>query len=217
MDQKQSGTRLLDRFLRAGLICIFILLLVTGFVYLSVFNNGLSKAPDNWSAFGSFFGGVFGPIVSLVTLVAILVTIELQKKLLSTQATEFESLSDLQRLSIQAQIDQANFSKLSDYKSHQLQLLEQLLNMFEKMQDRYNQEADRVSKASEFFNSRQNHLIHMDAAIKDMENVAADLIQLSMEVSLGQFQSIDQLKEFVSRRLKGMHHFFSNVDAAIGL
>ncbi|MNR60581.1 hypothetical protein D3C85_1820990 [compost metagenome] len=57
----------------------------------------------------------------------------------------------------------------------------------------------------------------MDAAIKDMENVAADLIQLSMEVSLGRFQSIDQLKEFVSRRLKGMHHFFSNVDAAIDL
>lgn len=60
MEQKQSGARLLDRFLKVGLIGIFILLLVAGFVYLSVFNNGLSKTPDNWSAFGSFFGGVSG-------------------------------------------------------------------------------------------------------------------------------------------------------------
>jgi uncharacterized membrane protein len=193
------------------------MLLITVVVYLSVFNSGLSKAPDNWSAFGSFFGGIFGPIVSLVTLIAILVTIELQKKLLSTQASEFESLSDLQRVSIQAQIDQANFSKLSDYKSHQLQLLDQLLNMFEKMQDRYNQEAERVKKSSDFLHTKKDHLIHMDAAIKEMDNVAADLIQLSMEVSLGQFQNIEQLKLFVSRRLKEIHHFFSNVDAAMTL
>lgn len=153
-----------------------------------------------------------------MTLIAILVTIEIQKKLLSTQASEFESLSDLQRVSIQAQIDQANFAKLSDYKSHQLQLLDQLLNMFEKMQDRYNQEAERVGKgAAEFLGTKQNHLIHMDIAIKEMENVAADLIQLSMEVSLGQFKNIEQLKEFVSRRLKGIHHFFSNVDSAVTL
>lgn len=214
--KQQSGAHLLERVLKVGLVCIFILVVLVSFVYLSVFNSGLSKDPGSWSAFGSFFGGVFGPVVSLVTLIALLVTIEVQKKLLVSQATEFESLSTLQRLSIQAQLDQAAFSKLSDYKSHQLQLLDQLLGMFEKMQDRYNQEAERVSKgAVEFLGTKQNHLILMDIAIKEMENVASDLIQLSMEVSLGQFDSIEQLKGFVSNRLKEIHHFFSNVDSAL--
>lgn len=213
MNESRVGSKLLERSLKIGLTCIGVFLILSVSAYLSVFHGGLSRAPDNWSAFGSFFGGVLGPIVSLVTLFAILITIDLQKRLLSNQTQEFESLSALQRLSHQAQVDQVNFSKLSDYKSHQLQLIDQLLNMFEKMQDRYNIEAERVKGASEFLGTKQNHLAHMDAAIQDMENVASKLIQLSMEVSLREFDNIEGIKYFVMNRLVNTHHFFSSMYA----
>ena len=213
MSEIRVGSKLLERSLKIGLACIGFFLVLSVGAYLTVFHDGLSRAPDNWSAFGSFFGGIFGPVVSLVTLFAILITIDLQKRLLSNQAQEFESLSALQRLSHQAQVDQANFSKLSDYKSHQLQLIDQLLNMFEKMQDRYNLEAERVKASSELLGTKQNHLVHMDAAIQDMENVASKLIQLSMEVSLREFDNIEAIKYFVMNRLVNTHHFFSSMYA----
>lgn len=213
MSESRVNSKLLERSLTIGLSCIGAFLILSVGAYLSVFHDGLSRAPDNWSAFDSFFGGIFGPVVSLVTLFAILITIDLQKRLLSNQAQEFESLSALQRLTHQAQVDQVSFTKLSDYKSHQLQLIDQLLNMFKKMQDRYNIEAERVKASSELLRMKQNHLMHMDAAIQDMENVTAKLIQLSMEVSLREFDSIEAIKDFVMNRLINTHHFFSSMYA----
>jgi len=126
-----------DFLVNVGLAAIFVLLVSLLYFYLSVFNGDVSKRPYNWSAFGSFFGGIFGPVISLVTLFALLRTIQLQKDLLVNQSTEFEALSSLQS-------EQLSATKLSDYKTHQLQLLYQQATMLEQMQDRYNQEAERV-------------------------------------------------------------------------
>lgn len=73
-------------------------------VYRQSFSSGLSVEPDNWSAFGSYIGGVFGPLISFLTLLAILKTIGLQKELLDTQRTEFEAMQALQIRTIDAQI-----------------------------------------------------------------------------------------------------------------
>ncbi|WPC04210.1 hypothetical protein SBP02_15730 [Pseudomonas benzenivorans] len=54
-------------------------LLVAVYFYKSTFSGEISSASADWSALGSFFGGVFAPVVSFVTLVAIIVTIRLQK------------------------------------------------------------------------------------------------------------------------------------------
>lgn len=211
MKQDQSDTRLLDRSLKVGLILIFSLLVIAAVVYLSIFNNGLSKAPDNWSAFGSFFGGVFGPVISLVTLFAILKTIDLQKQLLSTQRKEFDDLSKLQRDSNDVQVEQTGFSKLSDYKSHQLQLLDQQITMFERMHDRYSKEVEQIKLEQDFLNMNAAHLRGLNSSLQEADKAASDLVRLSIEISLGDFESIEQLRNRVSERLGTIHPYYSNL------
>ncbi|MBK5543265.1 hypothetical protein JFT85_00605 [Pseudomonas sp. TH04] len=199
MKEAPFVSALLERSLRFGLIGILVLLLLFTITYLSVFNNGLSQSSDSWAAFGSFFGGVFGPVVSLVTLFAILVTIELQKGLLSTQRREFDLLNDQQRLSHQVQLQQAEFSKLSEYKSHQLQLLDQQVNMFERMLDRYNAEGERLFELGERTGvPRTGKLEIVDENINEVEGQVGRLIQLSVEISLGEYSTVEE----ISKRMK---------------
>ncbi|WP_454846108.1 hypothetical protein [Pseudomonas farris] len=205
MSKKLSRSQF-DRVLIFGLICIFALLAVLLWSYFSVFDGAISKKADSWSAFGSFFGGVFGPVISLVTLFALLRTIQLQKELLITQRSEFESMGAMQ-------VDQLDATKLSDYKSHQLQLLYQQVSMFEQMQDRYNQEAERISsKSTEFYGTKSGALRNMDEAIQSTETAIGKLVQLSIVVSLARFETIEQVQEVVSQGLKNIHPFFSKVD-----
>ncbi|WP_339484180.1 hypothetical protein [Pseudomonas sivasensis] len=199
MKEAPFVSALLERSLRFGLIGILVLLLLSTITYLSVFNNGLSQSSDSWAAFGSFFGGVFGPVVSLVTLFAILVTIELQKGLLSTQRREFDLLNDQQRLSHQVQLQQAEFSKLSEYKSHQLQLLDQQVNMFERMLDRYNAEGERLFELGVRTGvPRTGKLKIVDENINEVEGQVGRLIQLSVEISLGEYGTVEE----ISKRMK---------------
>jgi hypothetical protein len=202
----------LDRGLKYGLIFILGLLVITVGTYLKVFNAGLSSASESWSAFGSFFGGVFGPAISLVTLFAILRTIELQKQLLVIQKNEFEELSSQQMRTHQAQVDQVNFSKLSDYKSHQLQLLDQQITMFERMLDRYNAEGARLFELGRKSGvPRTEKLIEIDRNIQSTEEQVGMLIQLSVEISLGQFESVEQLSLKMNKELKSIEPNLFNV------
>ncbi|WP_150741451.1 hypothetical protein [Pseudomonas fluorescens] len=208
-----EGMLQLDRLLKIGLACIFGLLIVFVAVYLSVFNNGLSNTPDNWSAFGSFFGGVFGPVISLVTLVAILKTIELQRGMLSTQRKEFDALSKLQRQSNGLQVKQAGFSELSDYKSHQLQLLDQQITMFERMHDRYSKEIEQVKSSEDFLNLNLSYLQELTNSLHETDKAASDLARLSIDISLARFESVEELRTQLSSRLSNIHPYYSNLIA----
>lgn len=76
------------------------LVLCAGFITILLyrFNVGVefSKNPNDWSGFGSYVGGVLGPLVSFVTLLAVLRTVYLQKELLQIQRSEFKSVMRLQ-------------------------------------------------------------------------------------------------------------------------
>ncbi len=203
MNDKKIARSQFDTVLRFGLISIFALLAVLLWFYFDVFDGGISKKADSWSAFGSFFGGVFGPVISLVTLFAILRTIELQKHLLLIQRHEFEELSSQQTRSHQAQVDQANFSKLSDYKSHQLQLLDQQITMFERMLDRYDAEGARLFELGRQTGiPRTQKLEVVDRNINTVDEQVSRLIQLSVEISIGEFNSVDEISSKIKAELQ---------------
>lgn len=191
----------LDWHLRLGTFGILAVLMVSAFLYLKVFNGSLSQDSSVWSAFGSFFGGVFGPLISLVTLLAVLRTVELQKQLLEIQQREFEGLSSIQRA---ANAD----SRLAEYKSHQLQLLDQQINMFERMQDRYTRQAEYLNSVNRgvIYN---NELAQLDKAIARTEESVARLVRLSIEVSLQEFEDVEELKLKVSTSLEKIDSFFA--------
>ena len=198
-----SGSTLLDRSLKCGLIGIALLLVMCVSAYLSIFNNGLAAAPDNWSAFGAFFGGVFGPAVSLVTLFAIQITIDIQRELLLSQKREFDLIRVQQSLAHQVQVEQADFSKLSEYKSHQLQLLDQQINMFERMLDRYETEGQRIFELGRQSGvPRTEKLAVLDRNINEVDAQVGRLIQLSVEVSLAEFKSIQEISARMKEELQ---------------
>lgn len=86
----------LDLLLYFSVASIVLSLVISGFLYGKQLGYGLSTLEADWAAFGSFFGGVFSPMVSFVTLIAIIQTIKLQRALLENQASEFAKLHTLQ-------------------------------------------------------------------------------------------------------------------------
>lgn len=58
------------------------LLVVLGIYIYNFFNGGLSQDTEIWGQFGDYFGGVLGPVISLLALIAFLVTIYQGKRTL---------------------------------------------------------------------------------------------------------------------------------------
>jgi hypothetical protein len=51
------------------------------FIYLAVFGKELSSNHSRWAEFGSAIGGIYAPIVALLTLIVLFVQISLQRKM----------------------------------------------------------------------------------------------------------------------------------------
>lgn len=67
----------------------------TGFViflslvlYLCEFNSGLSNNHTKWGEFGSYFGGITGPLISVMAFIGLLKSISLTKKQFEIQSQE---------------------------------------------------------------------------------------------------------------------------------
>ncbi|VTQ57132.1 Uncharacterised protein [Campylobacter jejuni] len=69
-------------------LIIALILLLPLILYFSKFHHSLSIDPNKWAAFGSFFGGVYGPVIGLASVFVYLYTLlEIQssnKKMLET-------------------------------------------------------------------------------------------------------------------------------------
>ena len=57
-------------------------------MYLNAFRGGLSEVHSAWGAFGSFFGGVVSPIVSVLAFIGLLYSMDQTKKQFSEQIDE---------------------------------------------------------------------------------------------------------------------------------
>jgi uncharacterized membrane protein len=81
--------------------------LVTIIFYISNFNNGLSSDQSVWGTFGDFLGGTLNPILSFLSLLALLFTIVLQNKELQETRKELRQSREAQEeqtKSFQAQL-----------------------------------------------------------------------------------------------------------------
>lgn len=113
-------------------VIVVIGLLFSIFAYRSVFDGTLSSIPANWGAAGGFFGGIFTPIIAFATLIAIVITIQLQKQLLVTQNNEFKKLYNLQVETLSTQKSELDLAKqqvldqsINEQKKIYLNLIEQ--------------------------------------------------------------------------------------------
>ncbi|MDX9667946.1 hypothetical protein QMK50_23620 [Pseudomonas sp. P5_152] len=112
-------------FILAAFICAI-------FIYRSKFNGALSDQSADWSNFGSFMGGMFGPLISFITLLAVLKTVYLQRELMRDQRNQFSIMNKLQEATFDAQSEQlkcaavdAERMKVADLKRTLLSFLNQ--------------------------------------------------------------------------------------------
>ena len=114
---------------------VVVSVIVAVVIYRINFGGELSIDADAWSAFGSYIGGLFGPLISFFTLLVVLKTVHLQKELLDTQRREFSSMKGLQDKTFERQENQIRDAaqevartKISEFKGNQLQLISRLID-----------------------------------------------------------------------------------------
>lgn len=203
MSKKIMELNLLGRSLKGGLIGIFILLFVSVLAYLSVFNRGLSHVPDNWAAFGSFFGGLIGPAVSLVTLLAVLKTVYLQRELLDTQRSEFAAMQRLQQATFDSQSKQIAAAAAISERDYFDRVRVSCLQMIDRQLLAHENKLDRVDSAIKLAAQmayegrpiRSEDIGGMKENHEIIAKVIADLTLLSIRISQDDYDLAADLQE----------------------
>lgn len=97
---------LIDEFSACLVGAVIVSVCLSVYFYRKSFGGELSVKPEEWSAFGTYVGGLFSPLISFLTLIAILKTIGLQRELPDTQRTEFSAMERLQARTLASQLSQ---------------------------------------------------------------------------------------------------------------
>lgn len=180
-------------------------------ILLYRFNVGVefSKNPNDWSGFGSYVGGVLGPLVSFVTLLAVLRTVYLQRELLDSQRTELERMSNLQNDTFNAQEARSKAlsveavrSRVADYQDTVLQLIDQQLSIQQRIVDLMDMEEQKTASNKalgwDSRNQAENNIRERRAnAMKTVELLS----RFSMDIAIHEYESFSQLRELVTKRL----------------
>ena len=112
----------------AGLVATAIIVLGGVFlIYFQAFHNGFSSKQEVWGQFGDFVGGVSNPILSFLSLIALIFTVALQSRQLELAHAELQNSkaeleatreeltrsADAQRLTANALEEQAKYAVVS--------------------------------------------------------------------------------------------------------
>jgi hypothetical protein len=79
---------------RTPLVIGLVLVGLVGAYVVAFYANGWSKSPDAWGQFGDYIGGLLNPLVALCALVALVVSIQLQKVELAATRSELASAKE---------------------------------------------------------------------------------------------------------------------------
>lgn len=204
-----------SRTLEMSPLVVVICVAVAIYYYREKFSGDFSDEASDWSAFGSYIGGLFGPVVSFVTLLAILKTIGLQKELLDTQQREFTSMQELQKKTFQSQQDQINDAKISSEIESVERLKDTLLSSIDRViliyDNRYGRAFSRYERYKDYENnSRRGDGIAgslYDAVNNEMSVCSgriAKLEVLARDISTQGFSNQTELREFYALRIQGL-------------
>jgi len=201
----QSQQRAKDRFLSFLLLSVFAVVLaviVAVGAYRYTFGGALAAHSVEWSNFGGYVGGLFGPLVSFVTLLAVLKTVYMQRELLDVQKHEFTQLLEFQRLESLKQDEQlalakseANRAKVHAYQTAVLNLIESYSNEFRLESNEMFAAADRVSSKHLSILQGVNAVAgYEERGNKARKKIAAFKI-LALELTVTEFSSVDEVRE----------------------
>lgn len=207
----QNQQRVRDRSLALLLISVAVVILaifVTVGVYRHTFGGNLAVTSIEWANFGGFIGGIFGPLVSFVTLLAVLKTVYMQRELLDVQKHEFTQLLEFQRNESIKQDEQlvlakseANRAKVQAYQTIILNVVESFSNEFRLDSNEMFAAADKASldhlSVLQGVNASAKYRERGDEARKKV----ADFKILALELSVAEFSNVREVKDKFAPRL----------------
>lgn len=216
MDDNQSMEADANR-LKKGRTDVFILFALV-FVAVVVFaiviilyrwkiGGSFSTDPNDWSIFGAYVGGVLGPLVSFLTLIAILVTITLQRQLLLLQEKEFSALYklqiktfDSQRLQALGISNEAERSRKEDCKNSLLKSIERLdlntIRDIQRLESTRSKSMDSLKHCvtDSAISEVSTGIDKLSHRIDELELRKMSLDSLMIEFTLNEYESVAQLK-----------------------
>lgn len=183
---------------------IFVSLVIAVALYSFKFRGGLSDNSTDWSNFGSYMGGIFGPLVSFVTLLAVLKTVYLQRELLDAQGEEFNRMNILQQQTFEATLNQmanaasdARKLQVSAAQDTAIKVIDQHVSGYERNWDRHNEAAYRFNSsersravAEDDEDFLQSILLHRDYTRQAIDQ----LVDLSIFISVTDFRTVHDVK-----------------------
>lgn len=168
-------------------------------IYRQQFGGGYSPTSGDWSAFGSYIGGVLGPLVSFLTLVAVVRTVYLQRELLDAQREEALAL------------------KIAAAQDTSVKAIEMLITMQEKDYDRY---LELAFKYHELHRDVLAGGLGIDATIKEERSAklralldcrdrarsgVASLSKLALSIAAGKFYGVDEVREKLKFKVESVY------------
>ncbi|MFV0926516.1 hypothetical protein [Pseudomonas palmensis] len=208
-----GGKEIFSMALKLSPLVLVVLAGLSIFFYRDTFSGDFSTNAQDWSAFGSYVGGLFGPLVSFVALLAVLKTIELQKELLETQRREFKVMQDLQYKTFDSQQDQIDDAK----KKSRLEAVERLKDTligaidrrvsiydgrYGRAYARFERYKDTDNRTSRGIASSLYDVVEKEMAVCD-KNIRS-LQELVSELAATDFEDVESLRAYYADRNKAI-------------
>ncbi|PYC06331.1 hypothetical protein DMX04_00395 [Pseudomonas koreensis] len=195
----------IDTFSAALIGAVLVALGFSIYFYRQSFSGDLSVKPEEWSAFGTYIGGLFGPLISFLTLIAILKTIGLQKELLKTQRSEFSAMERLQTRTLASQLSQieradadADRRLIEESRLNVLRILDNfsvaLHKEYETKQRGYEMLLDWVMKGHSGPSKEQ--ITNVRGKLDEYETRLAEITTLYSELCFDDFADVASLKAY---------------------
>jgi hypothetical protein len=227
MDSKRSKlSTALTSFWFFSSVSILISLAIAIWVYRLKFGGVLSNNSADWSNFGSYMGGIFGPLVSFVTLLAVLKTVYLQRELLDTQSKEFDRMNQLQQQTFDASLNQMT-SAASDARKLQvsasqdtaIKVIDQHLSIFDRSLTRQNEILYKLMDTHNSDLSDEGRIARKDIfdnAIRRKNKASSTidrLAELSTAMAVTDYRTSDQVRKEL---LSGLDKIKNDIDEKYG-
>lgn len=180
-------------------IVLLICAVLAVYGYVSVFGFAFSNNQSDWSAFGSYIGGIFGPAISFFTLLAVLITVFLQRELLDSQRQEFSRMGLLQEKTFERQESQIIAAEAEMQKSRIAECQRGIIRLLEQQINNYSRKLDITADSTyRYLDRNPNDKAYADKMAEQavsLQRAIDSLLGLCIEISISSYSSIDELKQ----------------------